>query len=63
MTLREWLWNRARETTTHVGGALIVVSAWGLTSTNPTVQQCLDLLSHIGPPVGAFLVGISSKHS
>lgn len=60
--IRTWLWNRAREVTTWVGLGLVSFGNLGLSSTNPNVQQGLQIANQWGPQVGAFLVAISSKH-
>lgn len=56
-----WVCGRAMEATTWFGLALITISGFGLTSTNPTVQQCLGYFNSYGPTVGAFLVATTER--
>lgn len=60
--IKGWIWNRVRETSTWVGAALIAAGHWGLSSTDPSVQQALGMFNNIAPQLGALLVGMSTKH-
>ena len=57
-----WLWNRVREISTWVGGVMILSAQWGVTSTNPSVQQGIEVWNHVAPVVGGMLAGASTKH-
>lgn len=56
-----WLCGRLLELTTWAGMALVTVSSLGLTSTNSTVQQGLDILNNYGPAVGSALIAMTER--
>lgn len=60
-SLYYWVCGRCLEVTTWAGIALVSVSSLGLTSTNPTVQQCLEILNSYGPTVGAALIAMTER--
>ena len=61
LSLYHWVCGRLLEVTTWVGLALITVSSLGLSSTNPAVQQGLEIFNSYGPTVGAALVAITER--
>lgn len=60
--VRTWVSGRFRESSTYVGAVMVASGNWGITSTNPAIQQVLDVYNHVAPQLGAALVAMSTKH-
>lgn len=61
LNLYYWVYGRLLEVTTWVGLALVTVSSFGLTSTNPTVQQFLEIFNNYAPTAGAALIAMTER--